>query len=122
MNGLSPPPTIDGYVYTAPNGAPSFRVVIGSDPLTGPIPFGNNTGLEGQFQHVTVSCGARNPKTGVGAVVRQQLQALSLFMIRFGVFYAEDLEILPGPTMVFDGPVRTAQRVQQGGGDVLDIL
>ena len=116
VDGLPPPPAIDGYVYTAPDGiTPSFRIDIGSEPMTGPIPYGNNIGLEGEYQHITICCGARNPATGVGAVVRQQLQALSLFMIRFGVFYAEDLEILPGPTMVFDGPVHSNTDLYLGG-------
>ncbi len=113
---LPAPPAFGEYDYTSPNGAhTAFKIRIESEPTSGTIPLGTHLGLDGRYQRIVVSCGAYHPETGTGAVVRQQLQALSLFLIRFGVFYGEDLEILPGPTMNFDGPVHVNSDLYLGG-------
>ena len=42
----------------------------------------------------------------MSAVVKERVQALSVHLNRYGVFYEDDLEIDPGPQMYFYGPVR----------------
>jgi len=115
VDKLSTPPSVYGYKYETPMRQSAFDIEIESDVNVGEIVDGNFKGSVGRYQYITVRCGAVNPKSGVGAVVKQQLQALSLFYIRFGVFYEEDLEILPGPRMIFSGPVHSNGDLYLGG-------
>ena len=62
-------------------------------------------GSQGVHQQFTIACGAHNADSGVGAVVKEQVQAFSVHLNRYGVFYEDDLEIDPGPQMYFHGPV-----------------
>ena len=108
LDDIDEPPALSGFEFKSPSGDVSFKITADTPPTTGPIPTGNVArGEEGQHQMFTITSGARNPETGVGAVLSQQVQATSLFIMRFGVFYWYDLEINPGPTMYFDGPIHT---------------
>ena len=62
-------------------------------------------GSDGEYEVFTITAGARNPGAGVGAVLRQQLQGVGLFLVRYAIFYDEDLEINPGAPMTILGPV-----------------
>lgn len=106
LDGIDPPTDISGYQYFAPNGASSFRLTVSSSVINGIITRGIAcVGSDGETELFTITIGARNPNTGVGAVLEQQVQAVGLFLIRYGVFYERDLEINPGAQMVFRGPV-----------------
>ncbi len=61
----------------------------------------------GDRQNFTITAGARNPETGVGAAYQLTAQVISINLIRFAIFYEEDLEFLPGPPMELHGPVHT---------------
>jgi len=106
LDSIPPPPPLGEYDYKTPAGGSAFRIMAVTEAITGTITEGTACrGQEGRYQYFTITCGAINTNTGVGAVLRERLQAVSVYMIRFGVFYEDDLEILPGPEMVFEGPV-----------------
>ena len=106
LSALNPPPAFTNYQYQSPGGSASFRVTVNGSATTGTVVLGMAAaGSEGIHQLFTITCGASMPGTGVGAVVEEQVQAVSVHMNRFGVFYQEDLEIDPGPQMYFHGPV-----------------
>ena len=62
-------------------------------------------GSEGEFEIFTITAGAINPGTGVGAVLQQRLQGVGLCLVRCAIFYEEDLEMNPGAPMTITGPV-----------------
>lgn len=104
--GIAPPPDLGSYRYQTPDGNPAFEVNIDTEVQDGEITKGAAClGSSGQYQYYTVKAGAINPQTGVGAVMKQQVQGVGLALIRFGVFYERDLEINPGAEMSFAGPV-----------------
>ncbi len=108
MDGLEMPPSLSGYDYSTPSGEAAFRVTVDTEPTLGQIPNGTvGKGEYGEYQLFTITSGAINPETGKGAVVTQRIQATSIYLMRFGVFYWYDLEINPGPTMYFDGPIHS---------------
>ena len=103
---ITPPEEIGPYRYEKPNGETAFEVSIDTEVQEGEITKGAAClGSSGQYQYYTVKAGAINPQTGVGAVMKQQVQGVGLALIRFGVFYERDLEINPGAEMNFAGPV-----------------
>jgi len=113
---ISPPAAPDPpYAYSTPSGASAFRIAVDSPIVNGTVTNGTHHGSDGSFQYFSITCGCINTNTGQGAVLRQQVQALSLYVIRFGVFYEEDLEILPGPTMTFAGRVHSNGDMYLGG-------
>ncbi len=100
---IPPPPPLETYAYQTPGGAPAFEVVSMSDVQYGPIERGTFSPRTGEYQLFRVRAGAINPGTGVGSVMARDLQGAGLFLIRFGVFYEEILEIAPGANMSFEG-------------------
>ncbi|HBA85829.1 MAG TPA: hypothetical protein DCZ95_17235 [Verrucomicrobia bacterium] len=105
LASVAPPAPMGDYLYQTPGGQPAFQISTASDVYNGAISNGTYQTMDGQYQYYTVRAGALNPKTGVGAVLRREVQGVGLFLIRFGVFYEEDLEILPGANMTLSGPV-----------------
>lgn len=115
LNSISPPPDLGDFRYITPNGQPAFRIRVLSDVISGTINEGTTCrGSEGYYQFFDVTCGAIGPQ-GEGAVLKQRVQAVGLQLIRFGVFYEPDLEILPGATMQFFGPVHVNENLYLGG-------
>ncbi len=112
---------IDGYCLSRTNGLPALTIKVDSDVTTGIIAdgsFGTNAnivGANGDFQFFTITAGARNPDSGVTAVLQKRVQLLGVYLIRFGVFYQDDLEIHPGPTMTFAGAVHCNSDMYLGG-------
>ena len=106
MHDLNEPPAFPHYEYLTPDHEYAFKISVNTAPTVGLIPYGSFAkDMLGEYQLFTITCGALNPDSGVGAVLTQQVQAVGLFLIRYGVFYEDDLEILPGPPMVIEGPV-----------------
>ena len=70
---------------------------------------GNYSGLNGSTQTINVVVTAQDAKNGVThkATVSQALEIQLIPIFQFGVFYQNDLEILPGSSMTFTGPVHT---------------
>ncbi|MEI6149315.1 MAG: hypothetical protein WCS01_09495, partial [bacterium] len=117
VNGITFTNSIDGYAITRPNGQPAFRISVDSDVITGVITNGSACrGADGDYQFFTITAGARNPQSGVTAVLQKKVQLLGVYLIRFGVFYEDDLEIIPGNTMSFSaGPVHGNHDLYLGG-------
>lgn len=103
------------YQYKTPSGADAKKVTVLTEVISGLIPYGSLFGVQGKYQQVLISIGAKNSTTGVGAVVRQLVQVSNAPLMRFGVFYENDLEILPGPPMTFAGPVHSNTDLYLGG-------
>jgi len=122
VNSISFTNILDGYALTRENGQPAFRISVDSDVITGVITNGSACrGADGDYQFFTVTAGARNPQSGVTAVLQKKVQLLGVYLIRFGVFYENDLEIQPGNTMTFSaGPVHCNHDMYLGGSLALN--
>lgn len=106
LSQMTPPPPLGDYDFETPRGSAAFEVEASSIVINGVITNGAACiGSEGEHQIFTVTAGAINPRTGVGAVLQQELQGVGLFLIRYAVFYEQDLEMNPGPSMQISGPV-----------------
>ncbi len=106
IDAVPAPPPVGDYVYQTPSGASAFKIGMESPIMSGTITNGTACrGSMGNYQYFSVTCGAINTNSGKGTVLKQTVQAVGLCLIRFGVFYEEDLEIIPGPQMDFFGPV-----------------
>ncbi len=70
---------------------------------------GDYTGLNGSTQTITIAAIANDTNGGVThrTSVNQTLEVQLIPIFQFGVFYNNDLEILPGSNMTFAGPVHT---------------
>lgn len=106
LAAITPPPGLGPYLYETPQGAVAFEIEIESPPQMGTLLNGRVApGMEGRWQVFTLRCGAINPASGVGAVLEEKVQAVALYLNRYGVFYDKDLEIDPGPPMEFWGRI-----------------
>ena len=114
-NQVVKPSGIGVYDFKTPGGSQAWKIEVVNEPTYGTIPAGSLGGNVGRYQSYQVTCGASNNGTKVGAVMRQTIQASSAFLLRFGVFYEQDLEILPGPAMIFAGPVHSNTDLYVGG-------
>jgi hypothetical protein len=115
INAIQPPPGVDEYQYLTPDGDVAFNIEIASDIQHGTLTNGTFRNYEGAYQVFVVTSGCINTNNGRGTVMQQVVQAVSLSLIRFGVFYSRDLEILPGATMNFHGPVHSNGDLYLGG-------
>ena len=98
IGGLATPELL-GYTVThstAAKGSPTLRTVT-----TGPF-----TGLYSMNQVFEIAVSARDSsRSRAGAVITVNAQSIPIF--QFGVFYDQDLEFHPGPPMTFEGRVHT---------------
>lgn len=98
IGGLATP-ELPGYTVThstAAKGDPALRTVT-----TGPF-----TGLYSMNQVFEITVSARDSsRSRAGAVITVNAQSIPVF--QFGVFYDQDLEFHPGPSMTFAGRVHT---------------
>lgn len=99
---LLPPTLANNYQvlsYTIDSGALDSGQAITS---------GNYTGLRADTQHYDITMQVKGPSANSpSATVRQEIQVQQIPVFQFGVFYDNDLEILPGAAMTFAGPVHT---------------
>lgn len=77
---------------------------------------GNYAGLNGLTQTVTVEVTSEDAHyaDSTPVTLKQQIEVQLIPVFQFGVFYQNDLEILPGPTMTFTGPVHTNKDLYLG--------
>ncbi len=69
---------------------------------------GDYEGLRADTQSINITAQVRGPLANSTPVtVQQEIQIQQIPVFQFGVFYDNDLEILPGATMTFSGPVHT---------------
>ncbi len=93
------PPVLPGFIVTA-----SGARVGGVTPRT--VTSGPYAGLYGLNQRIDISVSARDSLAHRSDVI-VGINAQSIPLFQFGVFYENDLEILNGPPMVFAGWVHT---------------
>ncbi|ANV85914.1 hypothetical protein AWQ21_15410 (plasmid) [Picosynechococcus sp. PCC 7003] len=83
----------------------------GGDPRPGIVPrgelFQNLSMLEYAFAIHSVAKETAAPSSELGASLKMDITSRLIPMFQFAAFYANDLEILPGPTMDLRGPVHT---------------
>ena len=115
VNLIPPPPTLPGcYVYSSSTGS-AFSISVDTPIISGMITQGVYTGNAGYYQAFTVTCGVSNTITGMTAKIQEHLQAYAVNPVSFGVFYQNNLEVLPGSTMTFMGPVHCNANIYCGG-------
>ncbi len=100
------PPTITGFTFTSPNGTASYSIKPDGPLRLPPLTEGRWKGLSGTSQRYIIRSGVTGSNKH-GVVITQTLQRLTIPVFQFGIFYENDLEILPGPSMTFAGPVHT---------------
>ena len=95
-----------GYSFSYSGGTMNItKNAVSSKKLTS----GSYKGLNGSVQPITISVTANNSLgNGTGSVtMTQQIEIQQIPVFQFGVFYQNDLEILPSPSMTFAGPVHS---------------
>ena len=78
--------------------------------------------LNAQEYRYAVLSRADSPEGRPEALLEMSFKSRLIPMFQFAAFYNKDLEILPGPTMVLEGPVHTNGDLYVGSGNRLDIL
>lgn len=108
-------PTISGFSFEAPCGADAYSVLPdGQYHHQALIDAGRWTGMYGDYQRYDIQVGVTHDETNRGVALVQRMQTLVIPVFQFGVFYEEDLEIFPGPEMIFEGPVHTNEDLYVG--------
>ncbi len=117
QNGISPSSSVLTTLSAAPNisssGASYTTASVASFGSGGwtskTLSSGDYSGLSASTQTVNIVASATDNKGGVthNTTVSQTLEVQLIPIFQFGVFYQEDLEIQPGATMTFAGPVHT---------------
>ncbi len=99
--------TSSGVTYSLASG--NTTNYSGSGWTSKVLTAGDYAGLNGSTRTLNVSVTATDNKNGVThqAIVNQTLEVQQIPIFQFGVFYQNDLEILPGANMTFSGPVHT---------------
>jgi hypothetical protein len=101
------PPAMSGFTFvqnTRTTGVPETRNIT-----SGPF-----AGLISLNQPIDIDVTARDA-AGSSASVVLSVNAQSIPLFQFGVFYERDLEILPGPTMEFEGWVHSNSNIYVDG-------
>ncbi|MBP9733389.1 MAG: hypothetical protein KBD07_03320 [Candidatus Omnitrophica bacterium] len=85
-----------------------YSIAMGSLDLGTSISSGNYQGLRADTQTIDITAQIKGPSAGAQPVtVHQSIEIQQIPVFQFGVFYDNDLEILPGATMTFEGRVHT---------------
>jgi len=108
-------PTISGYNFTTYT---INRVNQGQSTITS----GLYAGLEGTIHTITITSEATSTGPDEShAKVIQEIEWQYIGLFQFGIFYNNDLEILPGPDMNFIGRVHTNGNLYAGCNGNLDF-
>ncbi len=115
LNLIPDPPALPGpYVYSSPTGS-TFSISVDTPIVTGVLTQGNFIGNIGYSQQFTVTCGVSNTVSHMAVALQKRVQAFGLYVVSFGVFYQGNLEVQPGSTMTFRGPVHCNGNIYLGG-------
>ena len=100
---ISPDPL---YRYMTPTGGSAFKITVEGNVLSDQVISDGTAcrGLRGDVQYFTIYSGAYSPSSGAGCLFKLRLQAVGVYLIRYALFYQDDLEIWPGPDMYITGP------------------
>ncbi len=102
------PPTLAGFTYPALS-------TVAQPAVPATIPSGTWAGLIGLNQRIDISVTARDALNNQGSVV-VEVNAQTIPLFQFGVFYEEDLEIHNGPLMDFAGWVHSNNNIYLSPG------
>ncbi len=104
-------PELPGFIFTE---AVAERA---GGAVAKPIPSGPFTGLYALHQPVDVRITAQDSSSAASSVI-VSVNAQSIPLFQFGVFYEEDLEIHPGAAMDFEGWVHTNSNLYLNAGSL----
>lgn len=113
----APPHVTGGYTYQNAGGQNTFSVAYsGAGWVTKKLTAGTYAGLNGNTRTITLTAAVRNTTGGVpsSVSVTQTIEMQLIPVFQFGVFYQNDLEILPGADMTFTGPVHSNANIYLG--------
>jgi hypothetical protein len=138
-NLMTYPPSIQGFSYTAPGGAPGsgYSITWTPDPTPGPnfgnpvpdsttgttITSGPYSGFKGIITRYPITVTARS--TGGAEVrLRRELQTVAVPVFQFGIFSETDLTFWAGDNFTFGGRVQTNGNLflSQRTGYTLNLL
>ena len=116
LEAIPPPPSVSTYAHSAPSGSVAFRLRVESEAMNGPITNGpGGACVEGVSQYFSITCGALNPRTGIGCVLKRWVRAVELPLIRFAIFGSDDTAIVPANALEMHGPVHVNGDLLVGG-------
>jgi Tfp pilus assembly protein PilX len=106
------PPTIKGFTFS------EYQATLSSSITTRSVTQGTWAGLVSLDRDLLVASAVEGPSDSRAAItLTARVQTMPIF--QFGVFYNEDLEVLPGPIMNFEGRVHTNGELYVDGGSGL---
>jgi len=106
------PPTIKGFTFT------EYDANLSTTVSTRSVTQGTWAGLISLDRDLLVSSAVEGPADSRAAItLTARVQTMPIF--QFGLFYDEDLEVLPGPIMDFEGRVHTNGELYVDGGSGL---
>jgi hypothetical protein len=94
------PPQFDNFIFT------NYSIARDGEAIMQSITAGPYAGLVALIQPYMIQSEVRGP-SGTQKEVEQTIEHQLIPIFQFGVFYDEDLEIIPGPSMTFEGRVHT---------------
>lgn len=107
-------PKVPGqFTYDTASGVNTFNVDYYGGWTVKTLSAGDFAGLNGTTQAIDLSVQVRDT-TGLSQAaltLHQRLEVQLIPIFQFGVFYENDLEILPGANMTFTGPLHTNKNV-----------
>ncbi len=94
------PPSFDHFSFT------NYEILRDGTPTVKRITTGPYAGLNAVISEYEITSEVNGP-SGSRKTIQQDIEHLLIPIFQFGVFYNEDLEILPGAPMTFEGRVHT---------------
>ncbi len=108
-------PSVPGFNFD------SFSIVASGSPTTVTLTSGPYASLDSISTPYTITVQASGINTDSGTVrLTQILHDQQIPLFQFGVYYNDDLEIFPGPTMTFNGRVHSNADIYLGGKATVD--
>lgn len=101
-----PAPNMDGYHYDL------YEVTRLPGTTEEIITTGDYQGLIGFVNRYNITARAQSGRSST--TINREVQHQFIPLFQFGVFYDEDLEIFPGPTMTFEGRIHTNADLYMG--------
>jgi len=115
LGGTANAPVIAGFQFTTYDLSPG-------PVYNGTITLGTYAGLQARIRPITITAEVRSTVINLArARVVRTAEAQSISVFQFGVFYEEDLEIIPGPNMTFAGRVHTNGDLYVASGATLSF-
>lgn len=116
LNALTPPYSSGNYNFS------DYDVDLNGGLEQQVLENGDYAGLNGAVQRILVRSTANSAKNpNIKITMRQNAEAQFIPLFQFGVFYQNDLEILPGPAMTFLGAVHSNSDIYVGTHNSLDF-